>query len=109
MKLHELTIHEASGLLKKKEISSQELTKAVLDRIGSVEKKVEAYITIDAETAVKQAELADREISRGNILPLTGIPVAIKDLSCTKGLRTTCASKILENFFYYVSLNPNYL
>ncbi len=98
MKLHELTIHEASGLLKKKEISSQELTKAVLDRIGSVEKKVEAYITIDAETAVKQAELADREIFRGNILPLTGIPVAVKDLICTKGLRTTCASKILENF-----------
>lgn len=98
MKLHELTIHEASGLLKKKEISSQELTKAVLDRIGYVEKKVEAYITIDAETAVKQAELADREISGGNILPLTGIPVAVKDLICTKGLRTTCASKILENF-----------
>ncbi len=98
MKLYELTIHEACGLLKKREISSQELTSAVLDRIESVEKKVDAYITIAAETAIKQAELADKEISRGNISPLTGIPVAVKDLICTKGLRTTCASRMLENF-----------
>ena len=98
MKLHELTIHEACGLLNKRDISSQELTRAVLDRIESVEKKVEAYITIDAETAVKQAELADKEISKGNILPLSGIPLSVKDLICTKGLRTTCASRILDNF-----------
>ena len=98
MKLYELTIHEASGLLKKREISSQELTRAVLDRIESVEENVGAYITVAAETAIKQAELADKEISRGNISPLTGIPVAVKDLICTKGLRTTCASRILENF-----------
>ncbi len=98
MKLHELTIHEASGLLQAREISSQELTRAVLDRIESVEENVGAYITVAAETAIKQAELADKEISRGNILPLTGIPVAVKDLICTKGLRTTCASRMLENF-----------
>ena len=98
MKLYELTIHEACELLKKREISSQELTRAVLDRIESVEEKVGAYITVAAETAIKQAELADKEISKGNISPLTGIPVAVKDLICTKGLRTTCASRILENF-----------
>lgn len=98
MKLYELTIHEASGLLRKKEISSQDLTRAVLDRIESVEEKVGAYITVAAETAIKQAELADKEISRGNILPLTGIPLSVKDLICTKGLLTTCASRILENF-----------
>ncbi len=98
MKLYELTIHEASRLLREKEISSQELTRAVLERIESVEEKVGAYITIAAETAIKQAELADRDISRGNISLLTGIPVAVKDLICTKGLRTTCASRILENF-----------
>ena len=98
MKLHELTIHEASGLLQAREISSQELTRAVLDRIESVEENVGAYITVAAETAIKQAELADKEISRGNISLLTGIPVAVKDLICTKGLRTTCASRILENF-----------
>ena len=98
MKLHELTIHEASDLLKAREISSQELIRAVLERIESVEAKVGAYITIAAETAVRQAELADKEISRGNILPLTGIPLSVKDLICTKGLRTTCASRILDNF-----------
>ncbi|MEA3428728.1 MAG: Asp-tRNA(Asn)/Glu-tRNA(Gln) amidotransferase subunit GatA [Thermodesulfobacteriota bacterium] len=98
MKLYELTIHEAFRLLRKKEISSQELTRAVLERIESVEEKVGAYITVAAETAIKQAELADRDISRGNISLLTGIPVAVKDLVCTKGLRTTCASRILENF-----------
>ena len=98
MKLHELTIHEASCLLQAREISSLELIRAVLERIESVEKKVGAYITIAAETAIKQAELADKEISRGNILPLTGIPLSVKDLICTKGLRTTCASRILDNF-----------
>ena len=98
MKLHELTIHEASDLLKAREISSHELTRAVLERIESVEKKVDAYITVAAETAVRQAELADKQISNGNILPLTGIPLSVKDLICTKGLRTTCASRILDNF-----------
>lgn len=98
MKLHELSIHEAYKLLKDKEISSKELTRAVLERIHAVEEKVEAYITVADETAMAQAELADRAISQGNASPLTGIPLAIKDLMCTEGLRTSCASKILENF-----------
>ena len=98
MNLYELTIHEASDLLKAREISSQELTRAVLERIESIERTVGAYITIAAETAVRQAELADKEISKGNISPLTGIPLSVKDLICTKGLRTTCASRILDNF-----------
>ncbi|MEA3479985.1 MAG: Asp-tRNA(Asn)/Glu-tRNA(Gln) amidotransferase subunit GatA, partial [Bacteroidota bacterium] len=74
------------------------LTKAVLDRIEAVDDKIGAYITVAGETAMKQAQLADRAISNGNCRPLTGIPLAIKDLICTKGLKTTCASKILENF-----------
>jgi len=98
MKLYELTIKKAHMLLKKKEISSRELTRAVLDRIDAVEKHVGAYITLDSKMALAQAKIADKEISQGNILPLTGIPMAIKDLMCTKGLRTTCASRILENF-----------
>lgn len=98
MQLYELTIQQARVLLKQKEISAQELTRAVLDRIDAVDDKVGAYITVADETAISQAELADQAISQGNILPLTGIPLALKDLMCTQGLRTTCGSKILENF-----------
>lgn len=98
MQLHELTINKAHKLLKQKEISCLDLTMAVLDRIEAVEKKVSAYITVAGEMALDQAKLADRGISKGAFLPLTGIPIAVKDLICTKGLRTTCASKILENF-----------
>jgi len=98
MKLYELTIHEAHGLLKHKEISSQELTRSVLDRIAAVDDKIGAFITVAGESAIKEANLADKAISKGDIRTLTGIPVAIKDLICTKGIRTTCASKILDNF-----------
>ncbi|MGE0082907.1 MAG: Asp-tRNA(Asn)/Glu-tRNA(Gln) amidotransferase subunit GatA [Desulfococcaceae bacterium] len=98
MKLHELTIHAAHDLLKKKEISSCELTRSVLERIESADSRVGAYITVTADTAMEQAKAADQEISRGNMTQLTGIPLAVKDLICTRGIRTTCASKILENF-----------
>lgn len=98
MNLYELTIQEAHRLLKNGEISSQELTRAVLDRIAATDEKVGGYITVAEETAMKQAETADKAISEGNISPLTGIPLAVKDLMCTKNLRTTCASKILEDF-----------
>ncbi len=98
MQLHTLTISEAHTLLKKKEISSKELTRAVLDRISAVEKDINAYITITGENALIEAEKADQAIASGNITPLTGIPLSIKDLICTKNIKTTCASKILENF-----------
>jgi aspartyl-tRNA(Asn)/glutamyl-tRNA(Gln) amidotransferase subunit A len=98
MELYELTIREAHKLLKQREISSQELTRAVLDRIDAVEEKLGAYITVAEDIAMDQAKLADRLIFQNNISPLTGIPVSLKDLICTTGLRTTCGSKILENF-----------
>jgi len=98
MKLYELTIQKAHGLLKKGEISSRELTLSVLDRIASVEDKVDAYLTMAAETALEQADAADRAIAQGEMTALTGIPIGVKDLICTRNLRTTCASKILENF-----------
>jgi aspartyl-tRNA(Asn)/glutamyl-tRNA(Gln) amidotransferase subunit A len=98
MKLHELTIHEAHELLKNKEISSEELTRAVLQRIEDVEQNVDAFITVAADLALQQAAEADRLIASGHCEPLTGIPLAIKDVICTQNLRTTCASRILENF-----------
>ena len=98
MKLYELTIQDAHRRLRKKEISSQDLTRAVLGRINAVDEAVGAYITVDDEMAMAQAKIADKAISDDNIRPLTGIPIALKDLICTKGLLTTCGSKILKNF-----------
>ncbi|RJP93667.1 MAG: Asp-tRNA(Asn)/Glu-tRNA(Gln) amidotransferase subunit GatA [Desulfobacteraceae bacterium] len=98
MNLHELTIHQAHDLLKNKEISARELTADVLARISDAEPAVDAYITITGDAALAQADMADKQILAGDIQSLTGIPLAIKDLICTKGIRTTCASKILENF-----------
>jgi len=95
---HRLTIHEAHGLLKSKKISSVELTKACLKRVKEVEPKVKALVTLTGEEALKQAEKADKLIAKGNINPLTGVPVVIKDVLCTRGVRTTCSSKMLENF-----------
>lgn len=96
--LYDLTIHEASDLLKKKEISSTELTSDILARIESVDPAIDAYITITKEQALSKAKAADNDISKGDIGVLTGIPLGIKDLICTRGVRTTCASKILDNF-----------
>jgi aspartyl-tRNA(Asn)/glutamyl-tRNA(Gln) amidotransferase subunit A len=97
-KLFELTVHEAHELLKSKKISSVELTNACLEHIEQVEPKMHAIVTTTGEVAIKQAWEADQRISKGNVSPLTGIPTLIKDNMCTKGIRTTCSSKMLENF-----------
>ncbi len=98
MILNQLTIHEAHQLLKTKQLSSVELTRACLERIRQVEPKVRALVTITDELALKQAQKADELIATGDIGPLTGIPMVIKDNMCTKGILTTCSSKMLENF-----------
>lgn len=98
MELHELTINAAHDLLKNKEVSSVELTRAVLDRIEAVDDKVGAYLTVAGNRSLAQAAAADKRIAADDIAPLTGIPLGIKDLMCTRGIPTTCASKILENF-----------
>jgi len=98
MTAHRLTIHEAHELLKNKKLSSVELTRACLERVEEVEPKVKALVTLTVEAAIKQAEEADKRIARGDIKPLTGVPVVIKDVLCTRGIRTTCSSRMLENF-----------
>jgi aspartyl-tRNA(Asn)/glutamyl-tRNA(Gln) amidotransferase subunit A len=94
----ELTIHELQEKLTRREISAVELTRDVLDRIEQVEDKVKAYITLDPDGAIKQAEAADKKRSDDSGGALCGIPLSIKDVLCTEGMRTTCGSRILENF-----------
>ncbi len=80
------------------EISSVELTRACLERIGAVEGTVQSFITQTPELALSQAEDADRQLAAGDTLPLTGIPMQIKDVMCTKGVKTTCASRMLDDY-----------
>lgn len=98
MELYSLTIHELKDLLAKREVSAVEITDAVLARIDTVEAKVGAYITLDEDRARAQAKAADNLLKNGTGGNLCGIPISIKDVLCTKGLRTTCGSKILEPF-----------
>ncbi len=98
MELHTLTIDQARQLLSEKRISSVELTQNMLDRIAAHDDKIGAFITVDADNALVQARAADEAIAAGKQETFTGIPIALKDLLCTKGVKTTCASKILSNF-----------
>jgi aspartyl-tRNA(Asn)/glutamyl-tRNA(Gln) amidotransferase subunit A len=97
--LHQLTIHEAHELLKQRKISSTELTKSVLKRIAEVEGKIHACVTVVEDIALKEAAKVDNHLKTAReTTPLTGIPTLIKDVMCTKGIRTTCSSRMLENF-----------
>jgi len=101
MILHELTIHQLQELLRKKEVKAEEVTRALLERIEQVEDRLHSYITITPDKALEQARAADERLARGgasNYPALLGIPLAIKDVLCTQGIRTTCGSRILENF-----------
>jgi aspartyl-tRNA(Asn)/glutamyl-tRNA(Gln) amidotransferase subunit A len=96
--LWRLTAHEAHELLRRREITCVELTESVLQRIEEVEPTIHAYITVTAELALEQAREADERYAAGTATPLTGIPVAVKDVIVTKGVRTTAGSRMLENF-----------
>ncbi len=98
MELNQLTIHELRKKLKEGETTSVEITESVFNRIGAVEDKIHSFITIMKDSAFEEAQKADRAIQEGNTGLLTGIPIALKDIMCTRGVRTTCGSHILENF-----------
>lgn len=98
MELFELTLHELHEKLAKREVSSVEATRALLARIEATDSRVNAYITVTPDEALAAAEAADRRIAAGAMTPLTGVPVALKDIFVTRGIRTTCGSKILGKF-----------
>lgn len=99
MELTDLTALELGKKIQAGEVSCVEAVKASLDAISRIEKEIHAYVTIDEEGALKQAEEVQKKIQSGELTsPLAGVPAAIKDNMCTKGLLTTCSSKILENF-----------
>ncbi|MEE9258496.1 MAG: Asp-tRNA(Asn)/Glu-tRNA(Gln) amidotransferase subunit GatA [Nitrospinaceae bacterium] len=92
------TVQQAREDLRQKKYSSVELTESVYKRIGEVEDKVRAYVHLTKDIALEQAREADKKIASGEDAPLLGIPIAVKDLICMQGSRTTCSSKILDRF-----------
>ncbi|MGD8372092.1 MAG: Asp-tRNA(Asn)/Glu-tRNA(Gln) amidotransferase subunit GatA [Syntrophobacterales bacterium] len=98
MELYELTIHELKSLLVRGEVTAEEVTSSLFERIRKLEPKVAAYISLSEETAMEQARSWDQRGYQDTTAVIAGVPIAIKDVLCTKGIRTTCGSKILANF-----------
>lgn len=94
----ESSLKQLSAALAAKQISSVELTQLYLDRIAKLNPQLNAYITVDAALSLAQAQAADAARAAGNAGPLAGIPIAHKDIFTAKGWRTTCGSKMLDNF-----------
>ena len=99
MDITNLTVHELKEKLDKKETTISEINKAYVERIKEKEPEVNAFVTVLAEDALKKAQEVEKKVNNGEIkTPLAGIPIGIKDNICTKGVKTTCSSKMLENF-----------
>lgn len=95
MELYELTLHELQEMLARRDISSKEIVQSIFNRIHSVEDKVKSFITLTEESALQKAGEID---SAGTYQGIAGIPLGLKDIFCTRGVKTTCGSRILENF-----------
>ncbi len=98
MELHQLTIHELQEKIRSGGVSALQISESVFLRINAVEDRVHAYIRLMKEEAMAAAARADESIQKGDLQPLTGIPIALKDIVCTRGIPTTCGSRILHNF-----------
>ena len=96
--MHQLTLANISKALTAKQFSARELTAHLLARIEQQDPQLNSFITVTADSALQQADAADQQRSNGNNAPLLGVPLAHKDLFCTAGVRTSCASKMLDNF-----------
>lgn len=96
--MHDKTLAELSQLIHSKQVSSVELTTHFLERIKKLDNQLNSFITVDEEKALAQAKAADAQIASSKSHPLTGIPIAQKDIFCTSGMKTSCASKMLDNF-----------
>jgi aspartyl-tRNA(Asn)/glutamyl-tRNA(Gln) amidotransferase subunit A len=109
--MHQLTIADLISGLQKKQFSSVEVTQHYLDRIQRLDKTYNSYITVTSDLALQQAKNADQCLAKGNAPRLCGVPIAHKDLFCTQGVRTSCASKMLDKFIapYNATIVENYL
>ncbi|MFB9867532.1 Asp-tRNA(Asn)/Glu-tRNA(Gln) amidotransferase subunit GatA [Vreelandella sulfidaeris] len=96
--MYEKTLTQLADALKNGEFSSRELTAHYLQRIEKADSKLNSFISVTAEQALNQAEIADKERAAGNTGLLKGIPLALKDIFCTRGVKTSCGSKMLDNF-----------
>jgi len=109
--MHQFTIAQLVKGLAKKDFSSVEVTQHYLDRIARLDKTYNSYITVTNEIALQQAAAADNRLAKGNAPALCGVPIAHKDIFCTTGVRTSCASKMLDKFIapYNATIVENYL
>ncbi|MFP4036907.1 MAG: amidase, partial [Desulfobacteraceae bacterium] len=98
MALCDLNAYTLAAMLRRKEISSRELTEATLDRIQEQEAQINAFITVTPEEALKAADRADERARSKDVPRLNGLPLAVKDNLCTKGVRTSCGSRILQDY-----------
>src|SRR6476619_7347280 len=96
--MHTLTVSELAAGLKARRFSSEEVTRHYLDRIERLAPQLNAFVTVTADRALADAGAADAVLAKGDGSPLTGVPVAHKDIFCTDGILTTCGSKMLASF-----------
>src|SRR5690606_36262569 len=96
--MHDLTIAQLAEALRARKLSAVELTRHYLDRIAKLDGELNAFITVTEEEALAQAADADRRLADGTATPLTGIPLAHKDIFCTAGVKPSCGSRMLDNF-----------
>ncbi len=96
--MHDKSVSQLSAALQRKDVSSEELTRHFLERIARLDERLNSFISVVEDVAINQARQADKRLASDTAGPLTGIPVAHKDIFCTRGLRTSCGSRMLDNF-----------